>query len=114
MDSSAILSKKERRAQGKVLREKCPRTSHGEWKSRPRSQDPIRLLQQSDVGRIPGLIQLRYERMSESPFKFFRGTAIIQARDLANSPVSGITVHACGDCHLSNFGVFATPERTLV
>src|SRR5271169_3925855 len=114
METGTMLTKTERRAQGKALREKCPRRSLGEWKSRPRSQDPIKLLKESDVGRIPGLIPLRYERMSESPFKFFRGTAIIQARDLTNSPASGINVHLCGDCHLSNFGAFATPERTLV
>jgi uncharacterized protein (DUF2252 family) len=114
MESGANLSKIEKRKQGKTLREKCPRSSLGEWKRRSKSQDPIKLLQGSDVDRIPGLIPLRYERMSESPFKFFRGAAIIQARDLADSPVSGIIVQACGDCHLMNFGGFATPERALV
>jgi hypothetical protein len=109
-----VPSKIERRKQGKALREKCPRHSLGEWQPRSRSDDPIKLIQQSEAGRIPGLIPLRNERMSESPFKFFRGSAIIQARDLANSPVSGITVQACGDCHLMNFGGYATPERTLV
>ena len=64
--------------------------------------------------RIPGLIPVKYQRMAESPFTFFRGAAIIQARDLANAPVSGIIVQACGDCHLMNFGGFATPERALV
>ena len=68
MKSVVALSKIERRKQGKALREKCPRTSQAEWKFRPRSQDPINLLQQSDADRIPGLIPLRYERMSESPF----------------------------------------------
>ena len=110
----ALLSKIERRKQGKALREKCPRTALGEWKTRSQSQDPLKLLEQSNADRIPGLIPLRYERMSESPFKFYRGTAIIQARDLANSPVSGIRVQLCGDCHLMNFGGYATPERTLV
>lgn len=114
MEISTTMSKTERRERGKALREKCPRTSLAEWKPRPRSEDPIKLLQESDADRIPGLIPLRYERMSESPLKFFRGTAIIQARDLAKSPVSGIIVQACGDCHLMNFGGFATPERTLV
>jgi Uncharacterized protein conserved in bacteria (DUF2252) len=109
-----MLSKIERRKQGKALREKCPRTSLAEWKPRSKSHDPIKLLEESDADRIPGLIPLRYERMSESPFKFYRGTAIIQARDLANSAVSGITVQACGDCHLMNFGGYTTPERTLV
>ena len=114
MKTVKTLSKKERHAQGKALREKCARTAHSEWKPRTRSQDPIKLIEESSADRIPGLVPLRYERMSESPFTFFRGTAIIQARDLANSPVSGITVQACGDCHLMNFGGFATPERTLV
>jgi hypothetical protein len=114
MQPVSLLSKPERRKQGKALREKCPRTLLAEWKPRSHSQDPLKLLEQSDADRIPGLIPLRYERMSESPFKFFRGSAIIQARDLANSPVSGITVQACGDCHLMNFGGYATPERTMV
>lgn len=114
MQAATLLSKLERRKQGKALRKKCPRTSLAEWKPRSHSLDPLKLLEQTDADRIPGLIPLRYERMSESPFKFFRGSAIIQARDLANSPVSGIIVQACGDCHLMNFGGYATPERTLV
>src|SRR6266478_1721285 len=114
METVANLSKAERRKQGKALRERCPRTAQAEWKPRSKSQDPIKLIEQSDVDRVPGLIPLRYERMSASPFTFFRGTAIIQARDLANSPESGITVQACGDCHLMNFGGYATPERNLV
>jgi len=114
MESNASLSIKERRAQGKALRDKCARSVHAEWKRRSRSHDPIKLLEESAADRIPGLVPLRYERMSASPFKFFRGSAIIQARDLASSPVSGIVVQACGDCHLMNFGGFATPERALV
>src|SRR5208283_902187 len=114
MQPVALRSKLERRKQGKALREKCPRSSLAEWKPRSQSLDPLKLLEQTDADRIPGLIPLRYERMSESPFKFFRGSAIIQARDLANSPASGIIVQSCGDCHLMNFGGYATPERTLV
>jgi uncharacterized protein (DUF2252 family) len=114
LESGTPLSRKERHRQGKALREKCPRTAHAEWKPRSKSQDVIKLLEESDADRIPGLIPLRYERMSESPFKFFRGTAIIQARDLASSPVSGIKVQLCGDCHLMNFGAYASPERNLV
>ena len=78
------LSKVERHKQGKALRAKCPRTSQAQWKSRSRLQDPIEFIKQSDADRIPGLIPLRYERMSASPFAFFRGAAIIQARDLAS------------------------------
>ncbi len=100
MEPSVALSKKERHDRGKALREKCPRTAHAEWKLRSKSQDIIKLPEDSDENRIPGLIPLKYQRMAESPFKLFRGAAIIQARDLANSPVSGITVQACGDCIL--------------
>jgi len=114
MVSAVTSSKIERRKQGKALREKCPRTSQAEWKPRSKSRDPIKLLEESDTDRIAGLIPVKYQRMAESPFKFFRGAAIIQARDLANAPVSGITVQACGDCHLANFGGFASPERVLV
>jgi uncharacterized protein (DUF2252 family) len=113
-NQSLPASRAERRALGKQLREKCSRALHAEWKPRSRTHNPIELLDQSNADRIPGLIKIRYGRMSESPFAFFRGTAVIQARDLAASPVSGITVQACGDCHLMNFGGFATPERSLV
>jgi uncharacterized protein (DUF2252 family) len=114
MDSEFASSKIERRKQGKALREKCPRTSQAEWKPRSKSQDVIKLLEESDADRIAALIPLKYQRMSASPFTFFRGAAIIQARDLANARVSGITVQACGDCHLANFGGYASPERVLV
>ena len=114
MEPAVPLSKMQRRKQGKSLREKCPRTAQAEWKPRSKSQDIIKPLEESDADRIPGLIPVKYQRMAESPFKFFRGAAIIQARDLANARVSGIIVQACGDCHLMNFGGFATPERTFV
>jgi len=114
MESSTSTSRAERRKQGKALREKCPRTSQGEWRPRSKSHDIIKLLEESDADRIPGLIPVRYQRMSASPFTFFRGSAIVQARDLATAKVSGITVQACGDCHLANFGAFASPERTFI
>jgi hypothetical protein len=110
----AALSRSERRKHGKSLRDKCPRTAQADWKPRAKSVDIVKLLEESDADRIPALIPLKYQRMAESAFKFYRGTAIIQARDLANASVSGIRVQACGDCHLSNFGGFATPERKLV
>ena len=112
--SATALSKAERRKHGKALRERCPRASQAEWKARPKSQDVIKLLEGLDVDRIPGLIPVKYQRMAVSPFSFYRGAAIVQARDLANARVSGIIVQACGDCHLANFGGFATPERALV
>ena len=114
MESAVLLSKTERRKQGKALREKCPRTAQAAWKPRSKSTDIVALLEESDADRIPGLIPVKYQRMSVSPFTFYRGAAILQARDLANARVSGITVQACGDCHLANFGGFATPERVLV
>jgi uncharacterized protein (DUF2252 family) len=114
MKSAVTTSKVERRKQGKALREKYPRAAQGDWKPRSKSQDIIKLLEESDADRIAGLIPVKYQRMSVSAFTFFRGTAIIQARDLASAPVSGITVQACGDCHLANFGGFASPERVLV
>jgi uncharacterized protein (DUF2252 family) len=114
LDATTAFSRIEKRKQGKALRQKCPRSSQKEWKARAKSEDPIKLLEESDKGRIPGLIALKYQRMAASAFAFFRGAAIIQARDLANARVSGITVQACGDCHLMNFGGFASPERTLI
>jgi len=114
MKSAIPSSRSERRKQGKALREKCPRAAQGEWKPRPKSEDVTKLLEESDVGRIPGLIPVKYQRMAVSPFTFYRGAAIIQARDLAKARVSGTAVQACGDCHLANFGAFDSPERTLV
>ena len=114
MQTTPALSKAERRKQGKALREKCPRASQAEWKTRSKSQDIVKLLEESDADRIPGLIPVKYQRMGVSAFTFFRGAAILQARDLANALVSGIMVQACGDCHLANFGGFASPERVLV
>ncbi|HTO89164.1 MAG TPA: DUF2252 domain-containing protein [Thermoanaerobaculia bacterium] len=114
MKSAAATSRVERRQQGKALREKCPRTAQAEWKPRAKSVDPIRWLEESDEDRIPALIPVKYQRMAESAFKFFRGAAIVQARDLAHARVTGIEVQACGDCHLLNFGGFASPERRLI
>jgi hypothetical protein len=76
MESTVISSKVERRKQGKALREKCSRTSQGEWKPRSKSQDIIKLLEESDADRIAGLIPVKYQRMSVSPLTFYRGTAI--------------------------------------
>ena len=108
------LTREEKIREGKDLREKCPRSKHAEWNPSLRTCDPIQLLEQSNMDRISGLVRIRYQRMSESPFTFFRGSSFIQASDLANSPASGITIQVCGDCHLLNFGGFATPERSLV
>lgn len=105
---------KQRMAAGRALREKVPRTSHAKWKPTPNRPDPIELLKESDRGRLPELIPIRYARMRRSPFGFFRGAAALMAFDLARTPVTGIRVQACGDCHVLNFGGFGSPERRLV
>ncbi len=99
---------------GKRLREKCPLESHAIWRPARDRPDPLRLLEESNKGRIPELIPIRYGRMMQSPFTFYRGTALNMASDLATTPVSGLRVQACGDCHLCNFGGFATPERRVI
>ena len=115
MESAAALSKSERRKQGKALRDDCPRTAQAEWKPRSKSKDIVKLPGAIGCSEpIPGLIPVKYQRMGVSPFTFYRGAAILQARDLANARVSGITVQACSDCHLANFGGFASPERLMV
>lgn len=101
-------------AMGKSLRDKCPRASHAVWQAPAKRPDPLALLEESSKGRIPELIPIRYGRMMQSPFTFYRGAALNMAADLANTPTSGLRVQACGDCHLLNFGAFATPERRVV
>ncbi len=108
------LSPAERRAEGKALRAHAPRASHGAWKPPSGRRAPIELLQDSNEGRIKELIPVRFGRMAESPFSFFRGSAIVMAADLASTPKSGLLVQACGDAHLLNFGGFATPERNII
>ncbi len=98
-------------AEGKRLREKCPRQSHAVWKVPENRPDPVSLMIESSKGRIPKLIPIRYGRMMQSPFTFYRGAALNMAADLATTPATGLHVQACGDCHLLNFGFFATPER---
>ncbi len=109
-----IQNPEERRKSGKTRRDQAALSSHGEWQPAPDRPDPIQLLQAQDEGRVELLLPIKYGRMLESPFAFFRGSAVLMAADLANTPVSGIDVVLCGDAHLSNFGVFATPERRLV
>ncbi|VVE34660.1 hypothetical protein PHO31112_03816 [Pandoraea horticolens] len=99
-------------AVGRKLREKTPRGSHAHLGNTDR--DIIELLRTSSDGRVGALVPLRYGRMLASPFAFYRGSAIVQAHDLAGTPNTGLTMQICGDCHLANFGGFATPERTLI
>jgi uncharacterized protein (DUF2252 family) len=103
-----------RRDAGKALRKQAPRRSHAEWSPAADRPDPISLLEEQNRTRLEFLVPLRFERMSASPFTFLRGTAIVMASDLASTPVSGIRVQMCGDAHLNNFGIFATPERHQV
>ena len=104
----------DRRTQGKALRDVVPRAAHAGWKAPKDRHDPIALLQESNEGRIPELIPVRFGRMMQSPFTFYRGSAGIMAADLATTAQSGLRVQACGDAHMLNFGGFATPERQIV
>jgi uncharacterized protein (DUF2252 family) len=108
------LSVAERVARGKAARAEVPRASHARFEPSPTRPDPVKLLQRQAKTRVPELVPVRYGRMLVSPFTFYRGAALIMAQDLAATPRSGLTVQCCGDAHLSNFGVFASPERALV
>ncbi|HTJ89964.1 MAG TPA: DUF2252 domain-containing protein [Acidocella sp.] len=104
----------ERRAQGKALRQVAPRNAHAGWKPPRDRRDPIELLDASNKGRMAELIPIRFGRMLQSPFAFYRGSAALMAADLATTAQSGLRVQACGDAHLLNFGGFATPERNIL
>ncbi len=107
-------STEERLALGKAARTAAPRASHEEWQAPAARPDPVGLLESQAESRVQELVPIRYGRMLVSPFTFFRGAALIMASDLATTPRSGLQVQACGDAHLSNFGVFASAERNLV
>jgi uncharacterized protein (DUF2252 family) len=109
-----LPSRADRMAMGKALREKCPRTSHAVWRPSLDRPDPLDLLVKSSAGRIAQLIPIRYGRMMQSPFTFYRGAALNMAADLAQTPACGLRVQACGDAHLLNFGAYATPERNVI
>ena len=108
------LSMAERVARGKAARKEVPRARHGVFEPMIDRPDPVALLQRQAKTRVPELVPIRYGRMLVSPFTFYRGAALIMAQDLAGTPRTGLTVQCCGDAHLSNFGVFASPERKLV
>jgi uncharacterized protein (DUF2252 family) len=99
---------------GKALRERAPREKHAGWTPPKNRIDPVDLLIQSNQMRLPDLVPIRYARMLTSAFAFLRGSAAVMAYDLSHTPQTGIRVQACGDCHLMNFGAFATPERQLI
>jgi uncharacterized protein (DUF2252 family) len=109
-----MMTANDRNGAGKALRDRVPRTAHAGWKAPANRRDPVAVLIQSSQGRVPELIPIRYGRMQQSPFAFYRGAAALMAMDLARTPVTRIHVQACGDAHLMNFGGFATPERHIV
>jgi uncharacterized protein (DUF2252 family) len=108
------LSVAERVARGKAARAEVPRSSHASFEPAPHRPDPVKVLERQAKTRVPELVPIRYGRMLVSAFTFYRGAAMIMAGDLAATPRSGLTVQCCGDAHLSNFGVFASPERRLM
>jgi uncharacterized protein (DUF2252 family) len=104
----------ERVAAGRAARRRLKRSGLGAWEPDPKRADPVQTLERQDATRVPELVPIRHGRMVASPFPFFRGGAAIMAADLGPGPSSGLTVQLCGDAHLSNFGVFQAPDRSLV
>jgi uncharacterized protein (DUF2252 family) len=101
-------------ARGEQMRKSCPRRSQALWQAPPDRPDPVQLVEQANQGRIPELVPLRHGRMIQSPFTYYRGAALAMAVDLAGLPTTGVRVQACGNAHLGNFRVFATPERRMI
>ena len=99
---------------GKAVRRQVPRSAHAGWERAPNRPDPVELLEQQAKTRVPELVPIRYGRMLASAFTFFRGGAMLMASDLGEEPRTDLDVQLCGDAHLSNFGVFAAPDRSLV
>jgi uncharacterized protein (DUF2252 family) len=110
----AHLSVDEREARGRAARNEVPRSRQADFAPGPERPDPIALLESQAETRVPELVPIRYGRMLASPFAFYRGAALVMASDLATTPVAGLHVQLCGDAHLSNFGVFGTPERRML
>ncbi|HEY4725756.1 MAG TPA: DUF2252 family protein, partial [Actinomycetota bacterium] len=104
----------DRRAKGKQAQDRTPLSSHTGWTPAADRPDPVGLLEEQDATREPDLVPVRHGRMLVSPFTFYRGAAKIMAADLAGTPTAGLQVQLCGDAHLSNFGLFASPERRLL
>ncbi len=109
-----LPSPSERQASGREARQRVPLASHAGWAPPTDRADPVELIAGQAGSRLPFLVPIRYGRMAVSPFTFYRGAALPMAADLATTPSSGISVQICGDAHLSNFGLFASPERDLV
>src|SRR6476661_1787796 len=103
----------ERAARGRSTRAECPRSSHADFEIAD-DRDPVEILEAQATSRVPELVPVRYGRMLVSPFTFYRGAAAVMAHDLASTPRAGLRAQLCGDAHLSNFGLFAAPDRRLV
>lgn len=112
--ATLLKSLADRQALAKEIRDKVPRKNLGGWKAPKNRFDPVEVLIETSKGRVETLLPIRYGRMMASPFAFYRGAAAIMAGDLATTASTGIHLQICGDCHLVNFGGFATPERSLV
>src|SRR5215212_10518187 len=112
--ASTSNGREARAAAGKSMRRQVPLEAHAQVDGSGSNSDPVKLLEQQSTDRVPELIPIRYGRMLVSPFTFYRGAALIMATDLAQGPRTQLTTQICGDAHLSNFGVFASPERQLV
>ncbi|HYN42261.1 MAG TPA: DUF2252 family protein, partial [Thermoanaerobaculia bacterium] len=110
---SDYVSRANRMSEGRSRRMNASRKTHAGWTPQSDRRDPVEILEETNQGRVESLIPIRYGRMLASPFTFLRGSAALMAEDLASTPTSGIRVQACGDCHLLNFGLFASPERNL-
>src|ERR1700742_3996088 len=104
----------ERSKMGRGLRTQVPRSRQAEWTRPARRRDPVEIIRGQEATRISSLLPIRHERMAVSAFTYFRGAAAVMAEDLAQTPACGLRVQACGDAHLLNFGIYATPERRLV
>ena len=112
--TTPMTSVEDRFAEGKALRGRVPHERHAEYQPPRKREDPVAILEQQARTRLPSLVPIRNARMLASPFAFLRGSAAAMAADLAPTPVTGLTVQACGDMHVANFGLFASAERSLV
>src|SRR5215211_4869892 len=112
--AQAAVSYRQRHERGRGARRVVPRGGQAEWAPAPDRPDPIDLLEAQAMDRVPELLPIRYARMMASPFAFMRGSAMVMANDLASTPKSGIQAQLCGDAHLLNFGMYASPERALL
>ncbi len=108
------LTVAERNERGRAVRKQLPRRAHAGWTPAADRRDPVELLEEQATTRVPELVPIRYGRMLVSPFTFYRGAAYVMAADLAALPHTGLNTQLCGDAHLSNFGIFAAPDRRLV